>query len=378
MLTKHKPSRLVVALLLAGMPILGFSADVVVAPPTPPKGVQAIKDSEPKDASAAVIAPAAVAGLRAEASGAPAVGAGGDGVRAPKGPELVLPPAPAAEDVKDLVPPPVKVPAKAKVKEKTSQKQEAARSAAPAKAAPEAKPSAPAVVDPFAGLTMTPVSDSQLNRFVFPEKVEGVYFPEGAPLPTCAEDAHQNDPCKPVFLNNRQMMLLQLKAGAKGPLQMLVHLHSGRVVTLNLAPGHGPGSVVRIEGAEDGVSDARIAQQQQAEAARKAKTPTANEGESQVDLLSRFAKGQVPAGFEPVKVGAPTQFIHFEVRPMASWSNGSGLRAHVMQVHAYDDTPVTINPGLFRAQNVKGVALDREVATAEEPATLYIIEKVAE
>src|SRR5690606_24352469 len=95
--------------------------------------------------------------------------------------------------------------------------------------------------DPFSGLVLTPVSDSQLNRFVFPEPIEGIYLSEGAPWTECPENAGPQDSFKPVFMNGKRMMLLQFRAAAKGPVQMLVHLHSGRITTLNLAPGPGPG-----------------------------------------------------------------------------------------------------------------------------------------
>ncbi|HDR9103503.1 type-F conjugative transfer system secretin TraK [Paraburkholderia sp. A2RO-4L] len=233
-------------------------------------------------------------------------------------------------------------------------------------------------VDPYSGIVGTPVSDSQLNRFVFPEAVEGVFFQEGAPLPDCPDKADDMNPCHPVFLNAKHMMLLQLRAGAKGPVQMLVHLRSGRMETMNLMPAPGPGAVVRVEGAEDGPSDARLA-------AERSKGGVAGAGqaggmsgsEQNVDVLSRFARGDIPAGFEPVAVNsAPVHFELFDVVQQASWTDGAGLRAHLFQVRARSSTPVVISPELFRREGVKALALDRDTITNTEPALLYMLEYV--
>lgn len=361
MLQKYKPSKIMLALMLTGIPLLSLAADNIVAPPAPPAGVSAKSD--------AVLAPQVVTDVRA---GAIALGSTGN-VQPPDMLNVVLPPPPKSAD---LLPPAVK--SIAKTKQRASKVDEGSSSSTARFFKSPAEPES-AIPDPFSSLTTTPVSDSQLNRFVFPEKVEGIYFPEGTPLPTCADDAAANDPCKPVFLNNRKMMLLQLKAGAKGPIQMLVHFHSGRMVTLNLAPGNGPGAIVRVDGAIDGASDARLAVTQNEEANRTAKaSATKTAAEIDVDLISQFAKGAIPAGFESVKVGAATRFSQFDVIPLATWSNGAGLRAHLMQVQGLSDKPVAINPGLFRAKNVKGLALDRETITAKSPAMLYLLEQVAE
>lgn len=239
--------------------------------------------------------------------------------------------------------------------------------------APGAPSSQPALGDAFAGMVLTPVSDSQLNRFVFPESIEGIYFSEGAPLPSCGEHAGVQDPCKPVFLNNKRMMLLQLRAGARGPVQMLAHLESGRVVTLNLAPEPGPGAVVRIEGAEDGASDTRLAK-----AYRESKLTNANltPAEQNVELLSQIAQGEIPAGFEAENIGVTVRFEHFDVIPMAAWGNGSDLKAHLFQIKGHSGAPVSIDSSLFRTPNVKALALDRDTITHDAPAMLYMLEQV--
>ncbi|MBK3779946.1 hypothetical protein G3A43_06735 [Paraburkholderia aspalathi] len=237
------------------------------------------------------------------------------------------------------------------------------------KEAPVAQP------NPFEGLDVRPVSDSQLNRFVFPEPVEDVFFAEGAPLPDCPANAGAMDPCKPVFLNGRRMMLLQLRAGAKGPVQMLTHLYSGRIVTTYLMPAAGPGAVVRIDNAEDGPSDARIAKEKRdATTTAAAVDTTMSDSEQNVQLLSRFAKGDIPAGYEPEAVGAPVRYQLFDVIPLASWTDGANWRVHLVQVKAFGSQPVAINAGLFRNQNVRAVALDRETITDKAPAQLYMLE----
>ncbi len=260
----------------------------------------------------------------------------------------------------------------------------APKAAAPAKAKPK-KPveevevtRTKASVDPFAGIVGTPVSDSQINRFTFPEAVEGVFFQEGSPLPECADGAGEMDPCKPVFLNGKRLMLLQLRAGAKGPVQMLVHLKSGRLETFNLMPAAGPGAVIRLDGAEDGASDARLAEGRSAKGAKGVSNAAGmTASEQNVEMLARFARGDIPAGFESVAVvNKPVRFELFDVVQQASWENGAGLRAHLFQVRAHGATPVAISPALFRNEGVKALALDRETITNKEPALLYLLELV--
>jgi len=291
-----------------------------------------------------------------------AAGAGSGGLI-----DIALPsaPKPEAAPVADLKPSAPTVPA---------QKAAAAHAKRHVAAKEAQEPKAAKPLDPYAGIVGTPVSDAQLNRFVFPEAVEGVFFAEGAPLPECAKDAGPMDPCKPVFLNGRRMMLLQLRAGAKGPIQMLVHLRSGRMETMNLMPSPGPGAIVRVNGAEDGASDTRLAEGK-ANAAAATETTMAD-SEQNIALLSRFAKGDIPGGFDSENVGAPTRYEYFDVIPMAQWSNGANWRVHLMQVRAFGSQPVAINAGLFRGERVRAIALDRETITEQAPAQLYLLEYV--
>lgn len=357
----HKPSRTVLALLVAGLPFIAAQAQVVVPPPINPEQAQSAKGAS---AGPMVLPPARSSSVN------PAASVDTSAPPTPPAPpaaliDIALPAAPKAPVQVDLKPtPPAKLTSAVAPKPKASSK---------AGKAEGDKEKAKPVVDPFAGVVGLPVSDSQLNRFVFPEPVEGIFFQEGAPLPECPDGAGPMDPCKPVFLNNRKMMLLQLRAGAKGPVQMLAHLTSGRVVTLNLMPAAGPGAVIRVDGAEDGRSDAALA---------KAKSesldgPVQSPADTSVAMLSRFAKGDIPAGFESVAVSRqPIRFEHFDVHQLASWSDGSDQRVHLFQVRAHGKTPVAISPALFRHENVKALALDTETITNTEPAMLYMVEQV--
>ena len=103
----------------------------------------------------------------------------------------------------------------------------------------------------------------------------------------------------------------------------------------------------------------------------------AQASEQNTETLARLARGDIPAGFEPVAVdGKPVRFELFDVVQRASWDNGAGLRMHMFQVIAHGSTPVVISPALFRKENVKALALDRETITHEEPALLYMLEQV--
>lgn len=371
-------SRLFVAIMAIGIPVASFAqaaAPVIVLPPAAPGAVSPQQQAATAPAAKApaqiapqVAAPVVLPPTKADSVN-PAATAGA--VTPPPLIDIAIPDAPKpdapsakSDDLKPSAPGAVKKPVAAKPKKAVDADGEVKR--------------IKATIDPFSGIVGTPVSDSQLNRFVFPEAVEGIFFQEGAPLPECAENAGDMDPCKPVFLNGKRMMLLQLRAGAKGPVQMLVHLKSGRVVTMNLMPAAGPGAVVRVEGAEDGASDTRLAEGKSAKGAKGVNGAAGmTASEQNVEMLSRFARGDIPAGFEPVAVDSkPVRFELFDVVQQASWDNGAGLRAHLFQVKAHGKTPVAISPALFRSENVKALALDRETITSKEPALLYMLEFV--
>lgn len=346
----NQPSRRL--LLLLSMLAAGPALAQIVPPPIPPSGAVAADPGAPQSVIE-IIPPDHVNSLR-------------PGAEQPAG-ELInidLPSAPEKPMV-DLRPTAPKTRAANQPGPKT-------RAATPAAATNDAV-TLSRVVDPFAGLVAMPVSDSQLNRFVFPEPVEGIYFPEGAPLTDCPKDASPQDPCKPIFLNGRHMMLLQLRAGAQGPIQMLVHLKSGRMLTLNLAPARGPGAVIRVDGAEDGASDSRLAE---SKLAAGKSTGGLAATEQDVALLARFARGDIPGGYESVIPGKSTRYDLFDVVPQATWSNGARQRVHLMQLRVRGNSPVAVNPGVFRGPNVLAVALDRETIAPRSPGQLYLLESV--
>lgn len=354
-------NRILAAVLALGLPVAAVAQTSSVVPPPTPPGPASNASAQPAPAPT-VLPPTSASSVN------PAAAVQGAAPMAP--PPLIdiaLPAAPkpvhSTGDLKPTVP------------KQTAKKSAKARSIRDADVPARVK----TPVDPFAGIVGTPVSDSQLNRFVFPEAVEGIFFQEGAPLPECPEKAHEMDPCKPVFLNGKRVMLLQLRAGAKGPVQMVVHMKSGQFTTMNLMPAAGPGAVIRVDGAEDGASDARLADSKSKAGARGAANSAGGMtmSEQNTETLARLARGDIPAGFEPVAVdGKPVRFELFDVSQRATWDNGAGLRLHLMQVKAHGATPVVISPALFRKENIKALALDRETITQAEPALLYMLEQV--
>lgn len=373
------------AMLATGTPVASFAQGApIVPPPTPlgaPRAQVAVQAPAAAPVAAATAAPAAAPGVIPPEQ-APSINPAAVASK-PVSPATLLDVAiPAAPKPSAAAPAPA-VDLKPTAPGSSTAKSPAAKPAAKKgkdveEAADAKKAKLPA--DPFAGIEGTPVSDSQLNRFIFPEPIEGVYFQEGAPLPTCDEHAGEQDPCKPVFLNGKRMMLLQLRAGAKGPVQMLTHLQSGRVITHNLMPAAGPGSIIRVDGAEDGASDTRLAAGRSSAGAGNAKDAQGlTASEQYVELLARFARGDVPAGFEamPVDPGV-TRFSLFDVTQQATWDNGAGLKAHLFQIKAHGEQPVAISAELFRHNAVQAMALDRETITASEPAYLFMLEMVAE
>lgn len=359
------------AMFAAGSPVASFAQGAPIVPPPMPLGSSAPASAVTTQvAEPTVLPPAQAPSINpAAATSQPVAPATLLEVAIPAAPK---PAAPVAAPTAALKPAP---PGSKSVK-KASTKDDSAPKDADAAEAKKAK----LPTDPFAGIVGTPVSDSQLNRFIFPEPIEGIYFQEGAPLPECPDSAGAQDPCKPVFLNGKRMMLLQLRAGAKGPVQMLTHLASGRVVTLNLMPTAGPGAVVRVDGAEDGASDTRLAAGRSEAGVGNAKDAQGlTASEQYVELLSRIARGDIPAGFEAMPVSAePVRFSLFDATQQASWDNGAGLKAHMFQIKAHGDQPVAISAELFRHSAVRALALDRETITASEPAYLFMLEMVAE
>lgn len=354
-------NRILAAILALGLPVAAFAqtAPTIVPPPVAPGSNKApaapvsVPLSAPAKQAPAVLPPTSASSVNPAAT-VP--------VAPPPLIDIALPaaPKPVTAATSDLKPSAPKAKKSAKEKEKDAE---------PAK--PVKQP-----IDPFAGIIGTPVSDSQLNRFVFPEEVLGVYFPEGAPLPECPEKPSEMDMCKPVFLNGKRVMLLQLRAGAKGPVQMVVHKKSGEFETLNLMPAAGPGAIVRVKGAEDGASDARLAEGKAGVTRSGPNTLTASE--QNTEMLARVARGDIPAGFEAVGVDStPVRYELFDVIQRATWDNGAGLRLHLMQVKAHNATPVVISPALFRTEKIKALALDRDTITAAEPAMLYMLEQVS-
>lgn len=359
------------AMFAAGSPVASFAQGAPIVPPPMPLGSSALASAATTQvAEPTVLPPAQAPSINpAAATSQPVAPATLLEVAIPAAPK---PAAPVAAPTAALKPAPPG--AKAVKKASTTADSDAKDSGATG----SKKAKLPA--DPFAGIVGTPVSDSQLNRFIFPEPIEGIYFQEGAPLPECPDSAGAQDPCKPVFLNGKRMMLLQLRAGAKGPVQMLTHLASGRVVTLNLMPTAGPGAVVRVDGAEDGASDTRLAAGRSEAGVGNAKDAQGlTASEQYVELLSRIARGDIPAGFEAMPVSAePVRFSLFDATQQASWDNGAGLKAHMFQIKAHGDQPVAISAELFRHSAVRALALDRETITASEPAYLFMLEMVAE
>lgn len=358
---KLTKNRLFAAVLALGLPISAFAQSNLsyVPPPVAPTGVSTPVNAPVAAKDEPAVIPPAVASSINPAVPAPAT----------QTIDVALPDAPKqnaanTSDLKPAGPAIATTTSKAQAKGPTSTKSKPA-STKVSKAA-----------DPFAGLVVTPVSDTQLNRFVFPEPVANIFFPEGAPLPECPADAAPMDPCKPVFLNGKRMMLLQMRAGAQGPVQMLVLLKSGRMDTMYLMPSPGPGAIIRIDGAEDGASDTRLAEGRSAAGTGGLDGVTGmGASEQHVELLSRIARGDIPAGFEPVGAdGGLVRFELFDVIPQATWDNGAGLRAYLFQVKAHDKNPVALSPGLFRRPNIKAVALDRETITNSEPAMLFVLE----
>lgn len=200
------------------------------------------------------------------------------------------------------------------------------------------------------------ISDRDFNQFIFSAPIaNGPIFPAGAPIVG-----------KPTYLSNNTQLLLQVAQGASKPFNMFIELEDGTVHKLWLRPRPIPG-VTRKIGA---VSAARV----KPIAATDAPESTSPRG-ADMDLLKKVVAGQIPDGFEPIDLPAPTRFDKFTVVPLAGWGDGSGKQILTFSLVAtHGQTAVVAAPQFYR-QGVTAVMIDGDTVDAGHSPVLYITEE---
>jgi hypothetical protein len=201
------------------------------------------------------------------------------------------------------------------------------------------------------------VSDRDFNRFIFPSAVTQLVFPAGAPLLG-----------KPVYLSNDTQVLIQLQRGYDKPVQMVAETEGGQVHTLTLLPRPVDGVTQRIDGARERSAAARAVKPEgQAEG-------SAPRGED-IELLKRVVQGDIPAGFDSVKLPRPTRFDKFTVVPLAGWTDGASRRVMVFSLVAVPGQTAVVAPPQFYRPGINAVLVDGDVVDANNSPNLYVVEE---
>lgn len=227
----------------------------------------------------------------------------------------------------------------------------------------QAKPSAPAkesqLEAPVSGAIT--VSDYEFNTFAFPAVIKRVFFPAGSPVVG-----------KPVYLSENTQVMLQFAKGYDKPIQMVAELESGQTVTLRVVPRAIPGITHAVNGVRvSGNSSSPLARKTSGEAARPS-TPNGND----VELLKVVVSGgEPPAGFEPVKLPAPTRFDKFSVVPLAGWANGTGKRVLVFSLVSVPGQTAVVSPPQFYRPGITAVMLDGDVVDGDNSPQLFVVEE---
>jgi hypothetical protein len=202
------------------------------------------------------------------------------------------------------------------------------------------------------------VSDRDFNRFIFPNAVAQLVFPAGAPLLG-----------KPVYLSGNTQVLIQLQRGIDKPVQMVAEVEGGQVYTLTLNPRPVDGITHKVDGARE---------RSAAPAARTVKGEGGAAGSPRgedIELLKRVVQGDIPAGFDSVKLPRPTRFDKFTVVPLAGWSDSVSRRVMVFSLVAVPGQTAVVAPPQFYRPGINAVLLDGDVVDAANSPNLYVVEE---
>lgn len=206
------------------------------------------------------------------------------------------------------------------------------------------------------------VSDTEFNTFVFGAPIKRILFPAGSPVVG-----------KPVYMADNHQVLLQFGKGQKSPVQMVVELEPGEVVTMRVQPRSVPGVTHSVNGA-------RV----KARASQAGAAPRPNSGgpasarAEDIELLKHLvSSGQPPDGFTPISLPAPARFDRFTVVPLVGWSD-MGKRIYVFSLVANAGQTSVVAPPQFYRDGITAVLLDGDVVDSAHSPQLFVVEELAD
>lgn len=205
------------------------------------------------------------------------------------------------------------------------------------------------------------VSDRDFNRFVFPAPVRKLVMPAGSPVLG-----------EPVYMANNTVVLVQFQRGADKPFEFIVETEQGTVHSVRVLPRPIDGVVYRVDGAREPRATATSVRAGGEDAA------AASPRGADIEMLKRFVSGDIPGGFEPVSLPAPTRFEKFIVVPLAGWSDGANRRVMAFSLVAVAGQTAVVAPPQFYRPGIVAVMVDGDVVDAQNSPTLYAIEEVSD
>lgn len=202
------------------------------------------------------------------------------------------------------------------------------------------------------------VSDSEFNTFVFGAPIKRILFPSGSPVVG-----------KPVYMADNHQVLLQFGKN-KAPVQMVVELDSGEVMSMRVTPRAVPGVTHSVNGAR-----ARGGVANESGPLRA----TGGEGTSaraeDIELLKHLVtSGQPPEGFSPIALPSAAKFDRFTVVPMVGWSDGS-KKIFVFSLVSNGGQASVVAPPQFYRDGISAVLLDGDVVDAANSPQLFVVEE---
>lgn len=209
------------------------------------------------------------------------------------------------------------------------------------------------------------VSDYEFNTFVFPDTIKRVLFPAGSPVVG-----------KPVYMaENTQVMLQFAKSAEKNPkpIQMVVELEGGAVVSVRVLPRAVPGVTHAVNGARPRSAAAAAARRAMTAEGQQSVTPRGED----IELLKKVVtSGDAPDGFEPVRLPRPTRFDKFTVVPLAGWTDGVSKRVLVFSLVAAPGQTAVVSPQQFYRPGINAVMLDGDVVDSANSPQLFVVEEM--
>lgn len=206
------------------------------------------------------------------------------------------------------------------------------------------------------------VSDTEFNTFLFGAPIKRILFPAGSPVVG-----------KPVYMADNHQVLLQFGKGQKSPVQMVVELESGEVVTMRVQPKSVPGVTHAVNGARP-----------KGRTSQASANPRPSNGEpasaraEDIELLKRLVSaGQPPDGFDPIALPAPARFDRFTVVPLVGWSD-TAKRIFVFSLVANGGQTSVVAPPQFYRDGITAVLLDGDVVDSTHSPQLFVVEEVAD